>query len=155
MLLFDVWICESCVLEENMEGHLKRCPLLKQTQTLSLQPYYQKGINQGTDSEDQDVQFTSEMKRNWVYNLSAPLFYDLLSKIRSLHASICKDMQFSYKIPNACDIWIKRQNDRYVYIMYWLSIFCCFNCIVFEWLFVYILCKWCFLVFKYLWFLFL
>ncbi|XP_021836566.1 tRNA:m(4)X modification enzyme TRM13 isoform X1 [Spinacia oleracea] len=101
-----------CVLEENMEGHLKRCPLLKQTQTLSLQPYYQKGINQGTDSEDQDVQFTSEMKRNWVYNLSAPLFYDLLSKIRSLHASICKDMQFSYKIPNACDIWIKRQNDR-------------------------------------------
>ncbi|XP_021769971.1 tRNA:m(4)X modification enzyme TRM13 homolog [Chenopodium quinoa] len=97
-----------CVLEENMEGHLKKCPLLKQSQTLSLQPYYQKGINQ----QQQDADFTSEMKRNWVYNLSIPQFSYLLSKIRSLHTLICKDIELSYRIPHACDVWIKRQNDR-------------------------------------------
>ncbi|XP_021715087.1 uncharacterized protein LOC110683053 isoform X3 [Chenopodium quinoa] len=52
------------------------------------------------------------MKRNWVYNLSIPQFPYLLSKIRSLHTLICKDIELSYRIPNACDDWIKRQNDR-------------------------------------------
>lgn len=108
-----------CVLEENMEGHLKKCPLLKQTQSLLSQPYYQKGINQAThdslqpQQEEEEVEFTSKMKRNWVYNLSVPQFYELLSKIRCIHTCICKDnIEFSYKVPPACDLWIKRQMDR-------------------------------------------
>lgn len=41
------------VLSENLEGHMKRCPLLKQAQSLSSQPFYQKGINGGKDDEDE------------------------------------------------------------------------------------------------------
>lgn len=107
------------MLDENMEGHIKKCPLLKQTQILSVQPYYQKGINQGRDDSapdklEQESDFTSEKKRNWVYNMTVPQFSELLSKIRSLHCSICKDIGFSYRVPHACDLWIKRQIDRCV-----------------------------------------
>ncbi|KAL2935011.1 tRNA:m(4)X modification enzyme TRM13 [Bienertia sinuspersici] len=119
----DKWVLcpidsSHSVLEENLEAHIKKCPLLKQAQSLSVQPYYQKGINQGKDesalnAEELEVNIvTSEMKRNWVHNLGIPQFYELLSKIRSLHRSICKDIEFSYEIPHACEVWIKRQIDR-------------------------------------------
>ncbi|PKH55890.1 hypothetical protein CRG98_050315 [Punica granatum] len=52
------------------------------------------------------------MKRNAVYSLSLPQFYGLIGKIKSLHESICKDIGESYKIPEACDKWIKREVDR-------------------------------------------
>lgn len=108
---------QSCVLEDNMEAHLKKCPLLKQTQTLLVQPYYQQGINRGTDDDSADhPDFTSVLKRNLVYSLTVPQFSDLLSKICSIHNSISKDIGFSYKVPPACHIWINRLISRYVYV---------------------------------------
>lgn len=101
----------SSVLQENLEGHVKRCPLLKQTQSLSLQPYYQKGINAG---KEEDNAITSEMKRIAVYSMTVSEFYELIKKIESIHATICDDILESYKIPEACNMWIKREVDRYI-----------------------------------------
>ncbi|XP_038897016.1 tRNA:m(4)X modification enzyme TRM13 homolog isoform X1 [Benincasa hispida] len=110
----------SFVLRENLEGHVKRCPLLKQTQSLAVQPFYQKGINAGEEdllsSEESDSGLSdcisSEMKRNIVYGMSGPQFHRLLGKIRALHDLICKDIQDSYKIKEACNMWIKGEIDR-------------------------------------------
>ncbi|KAJ8446450.1 hypothetical protein Cgig2_019343 [Carnegiea gigantea] len=112
------------VLEDNLEAHVKKCPLLKQAQTLSLQPYYQKGINRGRDEsaqngerkeqqeeEEQEDDFSSEMKRKLVYNLTASQLTDLLCKIRAVHSSMCKEIGISYKVPEACNVWIQRQVD--------------------------------------------
>ncbi|XWS46499.1 hypothetical protein CRYUN_Cryun14cG0072400 [Craigia yunnanensis] len=111
------------VLQENLEGHLKRCPLLKQVQSLSTQPFYQKGVNAGKEDELEEQEtliptsgsfdnVTSEMKRNIVYSLNVPEFFKLIRMIESVHDQICKDIKDSYKIPEACGIWIKREVDR-------------------------------------------
>ncbi|XP_057790403.1 tRNA:m(4)X modification enzyme TRM13-like [Salvia miltiorrhiza] len=108
------------VLEENLETHLHRCPLLKQTQSLSRQPYYQKGINAGDDDDEEKEEdsshrystFTSEMKRNAVYSMPLPKFLDLIAKIKSIHASICSTIPDSYRIPEACSIWTNREVDK-------------------------------------------
>ncbi|XP_065859839.1 tRNA:m(4)X modification enzyme TRM13 [Euphorbia lathyris] len=97
------------VLKENLDWHVKRCPLLKQQMSLSTQPFYQKGINAGKE-EDDDI--TSEMKRKAVYSMTVAEFCKLIGKIESVHASICKDIPESYKIPEACSMWIKREVDR-------------------------------------------
>lgn len=115
------------VLEENLEGHLKRCPLLKHINALSLQPFYQKGINAGTDDEQVEEEnlvplknnpssgplasITSQMKRNAVYTLTSTQLSNLITKIQSVHASICKDIQHSFKIPEACGVWTNREVD--------------------------------------------
>uniref|UniRef100_A0A9I9DV23 tRNA:m(4)X modification enzyme TRM13 n=1 Tax=Cucumis melo TaxID=3656 RepID=A0A9I9DV23_CUCME len=108
------------VLRENLQGHVKRCPLLKQTQSLAGQPFYQKGINageedsmsaNGPDSGLSDS-ISSEMKRNIVYGMSGDQFHRLLGKIRALHDLICKDIQDSYQIKEACNMWIKGEIDR-------------------------------------------
>lgn len=111
------------MLEENLESHLNRCPLLKQAQSLSSQPFYQKGINAGRDDEEeereeedmapQDSTFTSEMKRNAVYAMPVPKFSELIAKIKSVHASICNSIPDSFKIPEACSIWTNREIDKY------------------------------------------
>ncbi|KAA0058561.1 tRNA:m(4)X modification enzyme TRM13-like protein isoform X1 [Cucumis melo var. makuwa] len=107
------------VLRENLQGHVKRCPLLKQTQSLAGQPFYQKGINageedlmsaNGPDSGLSDS-ISSEMKRNIVYGMSGDQFHRLLGKIRALHDLICKDIQDSYQIKEACNMWIKGEID--------------------------------------------
>ncbi|XP_022757753.1 tRNA:m(4)X modification enzyme TRM13 homolog [Durio zibethinus] len=124
----DQWIpCpidpSHSVLQENLEGHLKRCPLLKQVQSLSTQPFYQKGINAGKEDEQEEQEtliptsgsfdnVTSEMKRNAVYNLNIPEFFELIRKMESVHAQICKDIKDSFKIPEACGMWMKREVDR-------------------------------------------
>lgn len=109
------------VLEENLQGHLNRCPLLKQTQSLLSQPYYQKGVNAGGEEDEEetpkssgvkDSSVTSEMKRNAVYAMSVPEFSKLIAKIKSVHASICNDIRDSFKIPEACSIWTNRQVDK-------------------------------------------
>ncbi|XP_030454974.2 uncharacterized protein LOC115676241 [Syzygium oleosum] len=109
------------VLQDNLEGHVKRCPLLKQTQSLSLQPFYQKGINAGHEDEDGvplsnlppgfPDNVTSEMKRNAVYGLSVPEFCSLIDRIKSVHESMCGDIRDSFKVTDVCDIWIKGQVD--------------------------------------------
>ncbi|KAJ6686768.1 TRNA:M(4)X MODIFICATION ENZYME TRM13-like protein [Salix purpurea] len=98
------------VLKENLGGHVKRCPLLKQAQSLSLQPFYQKGINAGNEEEEDNV--SSEMKRSAVYSMTVTQFCKLINKIESVHASTCKDILESYKVPEACNMWIKREVDR-------------------------------------------
>ncbi|XP_047313247.1 tRNA:m(4)X modification enzyme TRM13 homolog [Impatiens glandulifera] len=101
------------VLEENLKGHVKRCPLVKLANTLSLQPFYQKAINAGGNKEDEeDIIITSQMKRDAVYSLTSADASRLINKIKSVHASICKDIQDSYKIPEACSVWINRQVDQ-------------------------------------------
>ncbi|KAJ6404040.1 hypothetical protein OIU84_012270 [Salix udensis] len=99
------------VLKENLGGHVKRCPLLKQAQSLSLQPFYQKGINAGNEEEEED-NVSSEMKRSAVYSMTVTQFCKLINKIESVHASTCKDILESYKVPEACNMWIKREVDR-------------------------------------------
>lgn len=115
LLLFD-----SSVLQENLEGHLKRCPLLKQVQSLSAQPFYQKGINAGKEEDillSVEDNVTSEMKRNAVYGMKVDKFRNLIKKIESIHGSACNDIRESFKIPEACDVWIKREVDGYVYLI--------------------------------------
>ncbi|KAK8973253.1 hypothetical protein V6N11_013239 [Hibiscus sabdariffa] len=118
----DQWIpCpidpSHCVLQENLGGHVKRCPVVKQAQSLSTQPFYQKGVNAGKEDEQQEhetVNVTSEMKRNAVYSLSIPEFFEVIRKIELVHARICNDIKESYKIPEACGLWIKGEVDRNV-----------------------------------------
>ncbi|KAK6118145.1 hypothetical protein DH2020_048129 [Rehmannia glutinosa] len=123
--LFDSAFCgnhtQSSVLEENLESHLNRCPLLKQTQSLSRQPFYQRGINAGREDDEEEEEeegdtiattFTSEMKRNAVYAMSVPEFSELIAKIKSVHASMCNSIPDSYKIPEACSIWTNREVDK-------------------------------------------
>lgn len=101
------------VLEENLQSHLKRCPFFKQAQSLSIQPFYQEGINAGKEEEEEGGQnFSSEMKRNAVHGMTLFEFSQLINKIKSIHASICSDIGDSFKIPQACDIWTNRQVDR-------------------------------------------
>ncbi|TXG63236.1 hypothetical protein EZV62_010230 [Acer yangbiense] len=110
------------VLKENLEGHVKKCPLLKQVQSLTLQPFYQKGINAGKEGDEEQLNevpsalvediFTSEMKRNAVYSMNVTEFCDLIKKIESVHGLICDDIRDSFKIPEACSVWINREVDR-------------------------------------------
>ncbi|GFP93610.1 tRNA:m(4)x modification enzyme trm13 [Phtheirospermum japonicum] len=107
------------VLDENLESHLNRCPLLKQAQSLSRQPFYQKGINAGREEDDDDYNadsevaiVTSEMKRNAVYAMPVPRFSELIAKIKSVHASVCNSFPDSYKVPEACSIWTNREVDK-------------------------------------------
>lgn len=102
----------SSVLEENLQSHLKRCPFFKQAQSLSIQPFYQEGINAGKEEEEGVQNFSSEMKRNAVHGMTLFEFSQLINKIKSIHASICSDIGDSFKIPQACDIWTNRQVDR-------------------------------------------
>ena len=121
---------DSSVLEQNLEGHVKRCPLLKQVQSLYLQPYYRKGINAGSEGEHENRQtlrnndtpsdnISSEMKRNAVYRMTIPEFYNLIEKIESVHESLSKYIEDSYQMPEVCDLWIKSGvEDRYLVVKY-------------------------------------
>ncbi|XP_027361419.1 tRNA:m(4)X modification enzyme TRM13 isoform X2 [Abrus precatorius] len=110
------------VLEQNLNGHVKRCPLLKQIQSLSLQPFYRKGINAGCDEEEETcgiddsrlltMTVSSEMKRNALHKLSVLEFCNLIEKIESLHESLCKDIQDSSQMPEVCSLWIKSRVEE-------------------------------------------
>ncbi|MED6137749.1 hypothetical protein PIB30_067922 [Stylosanthes scabra] len=107
------------VLEENLKGHVNRCPLLKQVQSLSRHPFYRKGINTGSDGEQEEEEglpaktISSEMKRNALHSMSVPEFCNLLEKIESIHESLCKDIQESFQMPEVCRLWIKTgEEDR-------------------------------------------
>ncbi|KAH9757742.1 tRNA:m(4)X modification enzyme [Citrus sinensis] len=110
------------VLKENLDGHVKRCPLLKQVRSLSQQPFYHKGINAGKEDDEEELgavtstavedNVTSEMKRNAVHSMTVPEFCNLIKKIESVHALICNGICDSFKIPEACGMWIKREIDR-------------------------------------------
>lgn len=118
------------MLEQNLKGHVKRCPLLKQVQTLSHQPFYQKGINAGSDGEQVEEEtpgnddsklptmtVSSEMKRNALHRMSVPEFCNLIEKIESFHESLCKDIQDSFQMPEVCSMWIKsRVEERYLFV---------------------------------------
>ncbi|KAL6968700.1 tRNA:m(4)X modification enzyme [Sarracenia purpurea var. burkii] len=54
---------------------------------------------------------TSEMKRNAVYSLTTIKLSELIGKIQFIHSSICKDIQDSYKIPEACGVWTNKEVD--------------------------------------------
>ncbi|XP_027361421.1 tRNA:m(4)X modification enzyme TRM13 homolog isoform X3 [Abrus precatorius] len=110
------------MLEQNLNGHVKRCPLLKQIQSLSLQPFYRKGINAGCDEEEETcgiddsrlltMTVSSEMKRNALHKLSVLEFCNLIEKIESLHESLCKDIQDSSQMPEVCSLWIKSRVEE-------------------------------------------
>ena len=113
------------MLEQNLNWHVKRCPLLKQVQSLSDQPFYKKGINAGSDGEQQEVEtsgfndsklttmtVSSEMKRNALHGMSVPKFCNLIEKIESVHESLCKDIQDSFQMPEVCRLWIKSKEEE-------------------------------------------
>ncbi|XP_042008915.1 tRNA:m(4)X modification enzyme TRM13-like [Salvia splendens] len=92
------------VLEDNLETHLNRCSLLKQTQSLSRQPFYQNGINAGSDDDAReeeksksDFGFTSEMKRNAVYSMDEITDRELmkLQNDRELSKQNCPAMEIN------------------------------------------------------------
>ncbi|CAM8882885.1 unnamed protein product [Rhodiola kirilowii] len=104
-----------CVLEQNLEAHVRKCPLVKQARSLAEQSYYQKGINGGNcEGEVQQNIISSEMKRNAVYNMSMTQFSELVAKIECVYASIRCDIGESYKVPEACSLWMKGEVDRNV-----------------------------------------
>lgn len=122
----------SSILQENLDAHVKRCPMQKQVRALQMQPFFKKGVNCGKDDEAEGLssksteakiscsgpysessEITSEMKRNAIYQMSKPEFSGLLKKIQSIYISICANIQDSYAIPEACDRWLKNQGDRY------------------------------------------
>ncbi|RZC03297.1 tRNA:m(4)X modification enzyme TRM13 isoform C [Glycine soja] len=113
---------DSSVLKQNLKGHVKRCPLLKQVQSLSDQPFYDKGINAGSDGEEETsgvddsrlptMTVSSEMKRNTLHEMSVAEFCNLIEKIEFLHESLCKDIEDSVQMPEVCRLWIKRVGDR-------------------------------------------
>ncbi|CAN6980880.1 unnamed protein product [Brassica oleracea var. botrytis] len=105
------------VLQENLESHVKRCPLLKQNVALSGQVFYQKGINAGNEEEEEKMGscysvVTSEMKRNLVYSMSVSEFHQLIKKIEAVHCSIRNDIEDSHLSPEACNIWFNKEIDR-------------------------------------------
>lgn len=107
----------SSVLQENLESHVKRCPLLKQNVALSGQVFYQKGINAGNEEEEEKMGscysvVTSEMKRNLVYSMSVSEFHQLIKKIEAVHCSIRNDIEDSHLSPEACNIWFNKEIDR-------------------------------------------
>ncbi|WZZ41615.1 hypothetical protein YC2023_037874 [Brassica napus] len=104
-------------LPENLESHVKRCPLLKQNVALSGQVFYQKGINAGNEEEEEKMGscysvVTSEMKRNLVYSMSVSEFHQLIKKIEAVHCSIRNDIEDSHLSPEACNIWFNKEIDR-------------------------------------------
>ncbi|CAI9104862.1 OLC1v1003645C1 [Oldenlandia corymbosa var. corymbosa] len=104
------------VLGDNLRNHIARCPLQKQALSLSLQPYYQKGINAGTEGEEEEEgPVTSEQKRRAIHSKTAEQFFDLIRKIKTLHASVVAHediVRHSFQIPDACAIWADRQVDQ-------------------------------------------
>ncbi|KAF5206813.1 Kinesin, partial [Thalictrum thalictroides] len=91
---------------------------------LRLQPFYKKGINGGWNENSSDIGrmdkslfngvseiITSHMKRSAVYKMTVSEFLGLINKIKSIHSFICSDLQDSYKIPEACSLWMKREVD--------------------------------------------
>lgn len=95
---------------------------MKQVQSLTLQPFYQKGINAGKEDDVEqsgevtsavvEDNVTSEMKRNAVYSMTVAEFLNLIKKIESVHGLICNGIRDSLKIPEACSVWINREVDR-------------------------------------------
>lgn len=87
---------------------------------MSVQPFYQKGINAGSDGEQEEEEsgvddsrlptatISSEMKRKALHSMSVPEFCTLIEKIESFHDSLCKDVQESVQMPEVCRLWIKR-----------------------------------------------
>ncbi|KAI4332112.1 hypothetical protein L6164_017048 [Bauhinia variegata] len=120
------------VLEKNLEGHVKRCPFLKQAESLSLQPFYRKGINAGDEGEQEEKQtlpfndsrlpnipitspldnISSEMKRNAVHAMTLPELCNLIEKIESVYELFSKDIQESYQMPETCNLWIKSEVEE-------------------------------------------
>lgn len=121
--------CISSILQENLDAHVKRCPMQKQVQALQMQPFFKKGVNSGKDDESEanfscskpcseSSDITSEMKRNAIYQMSVPEFSELLKKIQSIHSSIFSNIQDSYAMPEACNRWLKKQVDRYELLLF-------------------------------------
>lgn len=129
--------CISSILQENLDAHVKRCPMQKQVQALQMQPFFKKGVNSGKDDEieglssksaeanfscskpcSESSDITSEMKRNAIYQMSVPEFSELLKKIQSIHSSISSNIQDSYAMPEACNRWLKKQVDRYELLLF-------------------------------------
>ncbi|XP_063945863.1 uncharacterized protein LOC108211136 isoform X2 [Daucus carota subsp. sativus] len=113
----DTWVpCpidpSHSVLQDNLEAHLKKCPFKKYAQSLSLLPYYSKGINGGGEGDELVDYVSSEMKRKAVLGMTAQEVSELIRKIKSVHALICNDIQESHKIPDACGIWTNHEIDR-------------------------------------------
>ncbi|XP_061989020.1 tRNA:m(4)X modification enzyme TRM13-like isoform X2 [Rosa rugosa] len=100
-----------------MVEHLKGCHYSKpeeehqqEIQTVSSKRVEDSALADEPKSGDFSY-ILSEMKRT-VYSMSVPDFYKLIEKIESVHKSICKDIQESFKVPEACGMWIKREVDK-------------------------------------------
>ncbi|KAL6008751.1 hypothetical protein ACLOJK_021977 [Asimina triloba] len=106
-----------------------------------MQPFYKKGVNGGKDedsvmyvdaaviaskevenpvpststlkSSSEPSNISSEMKRDAIYKMSTPEFFDLLKRIKLIHGSVVQNIKESYTVPKACDKWRTKQLDRY------------------------------------------
>lgn len=95
------------VSKENLGFHLKKCPSRTQALALEAQTYYSKGIN--CDFIDFPIDDIScDAKRAAIYALNLSEFLALVKKIEFLHYTIVGDLEYSYRIPDACEKWLSR-----------------------------------------------
>ncbi|KAK9142280.1 hypothetical protein Syun_011680 [Stephania yunnanensis] len=101
------------VLQGNIDAHVKRCPFLKQGQSLRMHPFFKEGINAGTDDDqngEESVVTTATMKRDYVFKMSVSEFVGLIEKIELIHKSLCSNLKdSSYKIRGACREWMNEE----------------------------------------------
>ncbi|KAM0951239.1 putative tRNA:m(4)X modification enzyme [Dioscorea sansibarensis] len=101
------------VTRDSLKSHLRRCPFAKRTRDLESQPYFSKGINTSSvDSEDEIV--SSDSKRKTIHGLTPLDFHHLITKIKSLHSTICSEMRDSLVIPERCSKWMNSMQERQV-----------------------------------------
>lgn len=97
------------MFRENLDAHVKKCPLKKQVETLEMQPYYSKGINAGVLGGEN---VGSEAKRRAIHEMSVSEFNELVGKIRTFHSALRVELKESFVEPDACKKWINQQVDR-------------------------------------------
>ncbi|KAM0957704.1 hypothetical protein ACFX2A_026327 [Malus domestica] len=99
-----------CVLGENLEAHVRRCPLPKQVESLTHQPFYQKGINAGEEDDHDEIESLGVEGTGDLALSNGPVLGAVDNIVSEMKRNA--DIGESYKVTEACGMWIKREVDR-------------------------------------------
>ncbi|KAL9253917.1 tRNA:m(4)X modification enzyme TRM13-like protein [Drosera capensis] len=102
------------VLEGNLEGHVKRCPMAKRVRALEGERYFRKGVNKGREDEaEEEAEVSCGMKRKGVHGMRVGRFWELLGRIKGVHGGVCEGrIRESFRGTEACAGWIMGEVDR-------------------------------------------
>lgn len=101
-------------------------------ETLQKQPFYQKGVNCGSDVRDKLVgsdnapscrNISSSEKRDAIYSMDTLQFCRLIQKIRDAHASVSSKLANSFMNPDGCDQLLKPHMDGWAILVLFLLFF--------------------------------